>query len=161
MIHATISFDQNDKTSALSHIEVALKHLRIVLQNLYEKMNNAHVARSIWVRHVSGIHSWGLIESNENPVEYGGLSGSQILTFLVLDGFLGIDRYHSDHEMKMHISKNMRDLCATFNKYSFRKKLSDAPEDLAIRGVMDRMVKQLRVSVQLDICIWYGDANPD
>lgn len=118
------------------------------MQNLYEKMNDPHVSRTIWVRHVSGIHSWGLtLETDDPPVEYGGLSGSQILLFLAVDAFLGIDRYHSDDELKMHISRNMRDVAATIRRYSFRKLLSEkSKDDIAIGKALDGMVKQLRVS---------------
>jgi hypothetical protein len=148
MIQAIIAFERGDKKSCLAHIETAFINLRKVMQNLYEKMNDPHVARAIWVRHVSGIHGWGLtLETDDPPVEYGGLSGSQILLFLAVDAFLGIDRYHSDGELKMHISRNTRDVAATIRRYSFRKLLSEKSEDdIAIGKALERMVKQLRVS---------------
>ncbi len=134
--------------SCLAHVETAFINLRKVMQNLYDKMNDPHVARTIWVRHVSGIHSWGLtLETDDPPVEYGGLSGSQILLFLAVDAFLGIDRYHTDEELRMHISQNMRDVAATIRKTSFRKLLSESiEEDVALEKALGRMVKQLRVS---------------
>lgn len=150
MVRAIISFEQGDKSSSLTFVQIALAHLRNVLQNLYERMNDPYVVRSVWVRHVSGIHSWGAaLESDEKSIEYGGLSGSQILLFLTVDAFLGIGRYHSEDEMKMHISKNMRDLCTVIGKHSFRKQLSKQPEDLAISEVLDGMIKQLRVCMLL------------
>ncbi|KAJ6184692.1 hypothetical protein N7519_005993 [Penicillium mononematosum] len=146
MIQAIIAFERRDKKLCLAHIETALINLRKVMQNLYVKMNDPHVSRAIWVRHISGIHSWGLtLETDDPPVEYGGLSGSQILLFLAVDAFLGIDRYHSDEELKMHISRNMRDFSATIRRYSFRKLLSEKSEDdIAIGKALEGMVKQLR-----------------
>ncbi|KAI0123701.1 hypothetical protein BJ170DRAFT_598904 [Xylariales sp. AK1849] len=145
IIQAIISFEQGDKASSLAYIETALNYLRKLLQNLYEKMNDPHVARSVWVRHVSGIHSWGAtVKSDKSSIEYGGLSGSQILTFLAVDAFLGLAPYQSDGEMKMHISKNMREVCATIRKHSFRGKLSERPEDAAISEALDRITKQMR-----------------
>jgi hypothetical protein len=111
-------------------------------------MNDPHVARSIWVRHVAGVHSWGLTHETDNPpVEYGGLSGSQILLFLAVDAFLGIDRYHQEDQQKRHISRNLRHVATTIGKYSFRNQLSEKSEvDIAIEQTFQRMVKQLRVS---------------
>ena len=151
MIQSIISFERGDKKSCLAYIETALVSLRKVMQNLYEKMNDPHVERAIWVRHVSGIHSWGLtLETDEPPVEYGGLSGSQILLFLAVDAFLGINRYHSDGELKMQISRNMRDVAATIRRYSFRNQLSEKSEDdVAIGKMLNRMVKQLRVCKEI------------
>lgn len=148
MIQAVIAFERRDKRSCLAHVETAFINLRKVMQFVYERMNNPHIARAIWVRHVSGIHSWGLtLEADDPPVEYGGLSGSQSLLFLAVDAFLGIERYHSDSELKMHISGNMRDVAATFRRYSFRKLLTEKSEDdIAIENALRRMVNQLRVS---------------
>lgn len=149
MTQAIVSFERGDKKSCLAHINIAFIHLRKLMQHLYDKMNDPNVARAIWVRHVSGIHSWGLtLETDNPPVEYGGLSGSQILVFLAVDAFLGIDRYHTDEELKMHISRNMRDAAATIRRSSFRKLLSEKFEDdIAIEKALERMVKQLRVSL--------------
>ena len=120
------------------------------MQYLYEHMNEPHVARSVWVRHVSGIHSWGAADASyDNEIEYGGLSGSQILLFLAVDAFLGLYHYHAEDEMKMHISGNMRNVCAVITAHSFRKKLSEKnPHDIALGKVFDQMVKQLRVSLK-------------
>ncbi|KAH6645348.1 hypothetical protein BKA67DRAFT_595736 [Truncatella angustata] len=146
IIQAIISFERGDKKSCLAHIETVSINLRKVLLNLYEKMNDPHVARAIWVRHISGVHSWGLThETDGSPVEYGGLSGSQILLFLAVDAFLGIDRYHSDDQQKRHISLNLRNVAATIRRYSFRKLLSEKSEDdIALENAFQRMVKQLR-----------------
>lgn len=123
-------------------------HLRKLLRNLYEKMNDPHVARAIWVRHVAGVHSWGLTHEKDNhSVEYGGLSGSQILLFLAIDAFLGIDRYHSEDQQKRHISRNLRGVATTISKHSFRHQLSEKSEqDIAMRKTFQNMVNQLRVS---------------
>jgi hypothetical protein len=111
-------------------------------------MNDPHVARAIWVRHVAGVHSWGLTHETDNPpIEYGGLSGSQILLFLAVDAFAGIDRYHSEDQQKRHISRNLRHVAATIGRHSFRKLLSERSEDdIAIGKAFQRMAKQLRVS---------------
>lgn len=151
LLQAIIAFERGDKKSCLAHVEIAYIHLRKVMQMLYEKMHEPNLSRAIWVRHVSGILSWGLTHDVDGSlVAFGGLSGSQILLFLVVDAFLGIDRYHTDAELKMHIPKNMRDVAATMGRYSFRKHLSEKSEDdIAIGKTLTRMVKQLRVSEQI------------
>ncbi|KAL2867572.1 uncharacterized protein BJX67DRAFT_371908 [Aspergillus lucknowensis] len=146
IIQAILTFERGDKKACLGHVETASMNLRKVMQNLYTKMNDPYVSRAIWVRHVSGIHSWGLtIETDDPPVEYGGLSGSQILLFLAVDAFLGVDRYHSDGELKMHISRNMRDVAAAIRRHSFRRLLSEKSEDdVRIAKALEGMVRQLR-----------------
>ncbi|KAJ6781024.1 hypothetical protein PWT90_04926 [Aphanocladium album] len=147
IIQAMISYELGDKRSALSYTEAVFEHVRKLMLHLYNNMNDPNVSRAIWVRHVSGIHSWGLTSDSEHgPVEYGGLSGSQTLIFLAIDAFLGIDSYHSDEKVKMHISKNMRNVSAAMEKYCFRPQLAKngSAEDLAISEVMGRIVKQMR-----------------
>lgn len=149
IIRAMMSYEQGDKTSTLAYTEAVFEHLRKLILHLFENMNDPNVSRAIWVRHVSGIHSWGLTSDSEHgPVEYGGLSGSQTLIFLAVDAFLGMPSYHSNEEIRMHISKNMRNVFAAMKKYCFRPDLakSGAAEDLAISEVMERIVKQMRVS---------------
>ncbi|KAJ3493701.1 hypothetical protein NLG97_g4565 [Lecanicillium saksenae] len=147
IIRAMISYEQGDKRSALSYTEAIFEHVRKLVLYLYNNMNDPNISRAIWVRHVSGIHSWGLTSDSEHgPVEYGGLSGSQTLIFLAIDAFLGIVSYHSEEEIRMHISKNMREVFAAMKKYCFRSELSKggSAEDQAIMKVMDRIVKQMR-----------------
>ncbi|ATY62009.1 hypothetical protein A9K55_007092 [Cordyceps militaris] len=147
IIRAMMSYEQGDKKAALAYTEAVFQQARKVILHLYDNMNESNVSRALWVRHVSGIHSWGLTaETEHGPVEYGGLSGSQTLIFLSMDAFIGIPSYHSDEEIRMHISKNMRSVFALMKKHCFRPQLnkSDAAEDLAIVQVMDRIVKQMR-----------------
>ncbi|KAI1745730.1 hypothetical protein F4680DRAFT_443200 [Xylaria scruposa] len=146
MIQAIVASERGDKKSCLAHSETAFVNLRKVMRFVYERMNDPYIARSIWVRHVSGIHSWGLtLETDDPPVEYGGLSGSQALLFMAVDAFLGINQYHSDSELKMHVSGNMRDVAAAFRRHSFRNLLSEKSEDdIAIRNVLKQMANQLR-----------------
>ncbi|OAQ99174.1 hypothetical protein LLEC1_01748 [Akanthomyces lecanii] len=147
IIQAMMSYGQGDKKAALAFTEAVFEHLRKLILYLFDNMNDPNVSRAIWVRHVSGIHSWGLTADSEHgPVEYGGLSGSQTLIFLSVDAFLGIPSYHSDDEIKMHISKNMRNVFAAMQRHCFRPHLakSGSAEDLAIIEVMDRIVKQMR-----------------
>lgn len=148
IIQAMMSYGQGDKKAALAYTEAVFEHLRKLILYLYDNMNDPNVSRAIWVRHVSGIHSWGLTSDSENgPIEYGGLSGSQTLIFLSVDAFLGIASYHSDDETKMHISKNMRNVYVAMQRHCFRPSLAKggSVEDLAIGEVMDRIVKQMRV----------------
>ncbi len=152
IIQAMMSYGQGDKKAALAYTEAVFEHLRKLILYLYDNMNDPNVSRAIWVRHVSGIHSWGLTSDSEHgPIEYGGLSGSQTLIFLSVDAFLGIASYHSDEEIKMHISKNMRNVFAAMQRHCFRPSLakSGSVEDLAMVEVMDRIVKQMRVSHHL------------
>lgn len=116
--------------------------------NLYDKMTDPQVARKIWARNIVGIHGWGLtLETHDPPTVHGGLSGSQILLFLAVDAFLGIERYHTDSQLKMQISQNLREVAASFRRHSFRRLLSEkSPDDIAIGKALDQMVKQLRVS---------------
>ncbi|KAG6358548.1 hypothetical protein INS49_012065 [Diaporthe citri] len=146
MIQAMVSFERGDKRSCLAHVETASTKLRKVLLYLYEKMNEPYVSRAIWVRHVSGVHSWGMThESDRCPVEYGGLSGSQILLFLAVDAFLGIERYHTNAQHKMHILKNFRNVAETIRRHSFRHQLTGkSDEDVAIENAFQRIIKQLR-----------------
>lgn len=148
MIQAMVSFERGDKRSCLAYVETASTKLRKVLLYLYERMNEPYVSRAIWVRHVSGVHSWGMThESDRCPVEYGGLSGSQILLFLAVDAFLGIERYHTSAQHKMHISKNFRNVAETIRRCSFRHQLTGkSDEDVAIENAFQRIIKQLRVS---------------
>ncbi|KAI0537875.1 hypothetical protein GGR58DRAFT_513508 [Xylaria digitata] len=146
MIQAIIAFEERDKKSCLAHVETAFVNLRKVMQFVFERMNDPYIARAVWVRHVSGIHSWGLtLETDDPPIEYGGLSGSQALLFISVDAFLGINRYHSDDELKRDISREMRDVATAFRRYSFRRLLSEkSEEDIPIENALKRMVNQLR-----------------
>jgi hypothetical protein len=148
MIKAIVAFEKGDKKACLTHIETISISLRKVMLNLFEKMTDAHVSRAVWVRHISGIHGWGLtLETDNPPIVYGGLSGSQILLFLAVDAFLGINCYHSDAQQKMQISRNIRDVAEAIRKYSFRKNLSErSADDVAIEKALQAMIKQLRVS---------------
>lgn len=148
IIRAMISYEQGNKIASLAYTEAVFEHVRQLILHLFDNMNEPNVSRAIWVRHVSGIHSWGLTSDTEHgPVEFGGLSGSQTLIFLAVDAFLGIDQYHSEEEIRMHISKNMRNVFAAMKRHCFRPQLAKggSAEDLAIIEVMDRIVKQMRV----------------
>lgn len=151
MIRAIISFEQGDKLLALTNIEEAHKSLRKLLRNVYQKMKEPYIARSVWVRYIAGIHGWGMTNKSDKVLtEYGGLSGSQILVFSAVDAFLGLIPYHSEELLEMHVSKNMRDLCDVLGNHSFRNSLSGTEgqeEDTAIRKALDCMVKELRVSL--------------
>ncbi|TQV90868.1 Indoleamine 2,3-dioxygenase [Cordyceps javanica] len=147
IIQAMMSYQRGDKKAALAYTEAVFEHVRKLILHLYNNMNEPNVSRAIWVRHVSGIHSWGLTSDSEHgPVEYGGLSGSQTLIFLAMDAFIGVPSYHSEDEIKMHICKNMRNVFAAMKRHCFRPKLEKggSAEDLAIIEVMDRIVKQMR-----------------
>ncbi|KAI0867765.1 hypothetical protein GGS24DRAFT_507467 [Hypoxylon argillaceum] len=145
MIKAIGSFEKGDKIATLEYSKVASHHLRKVFKNIYEHMNDLHVAHSVWAKHISGIHGWAMkLESDKNQVEYGGLSGSQILVFQAVDAFLGLSSYHPDHEIAWHISRNMRFLSTALRVHSFRKRLSKSHDDASIGTVLDQMIKQLR-----------------
>lgn len=155
MIQAIASFERGDKASCLAHVETASVKLRKLLLYLYEKMNEPYVSRAIWVRHVSGVHSWGMThEADQCPVEYGGLSGSQIPLFGAVDAFLGIQRYHTNAQHKMQISKNCRNFTEALRRYSFRHQLTgNSDKDVAIENALQQIIKQLRVSPHPHTCV--------
>lgn len=148
-----MSFEQGDKASCLAHTETILTRLRPLLCAVARKMNDPHIARAVWARHIGGVHGWAAAAEDESgggssySQSVGGLSGSRILLFGVLDAFLGIAPYQPDGgEKEMHMSRNMRRVCMAVEAHSFRGRLGDGAGNEAIGEALDRGVKQLRVS---------------
>lgn len=143
-----ISYEKNDKASCLTHAEAMEANLHGLFRELAHRMNDPTISRSVWSRHIGGVTSWATVEDSEGgEVEYGGLSASQILLFSVMNAFLGMAPYPSNEETQMHITRNMRQVSTTVGHHSLRGKLSkEQPEDEAISQVLERVVKQMRVS---------------
>lgn len=150
MVRAIISFNDNDKTSTLHHLEAITCRLRHLLRVFYENLTESRISRSVWLSYVQGFQGWGVGRFIDGQyVKYDGLSGNHVLFFQALDAFLGLEPYLTDENMKRYIPVRQRELCLAMKKHCFREKLEGAPEDTRIAEEFQKVVNHMRVCYSL------------
>lgn len=124
MVHAIISFEQNDKVLCGSRLENITYRLRHLLQVFYKNLTESRVSHSVWSSYVQGFQGWGIsTEVDSKLVRYDELSGNHVLFSQALDAFLGMDSYLTNENIVRYIPVNQRRLCLVLKKFSFRNKL--------------------------------------
>ncbi|KAI1906164.1 hypothetical protein LOZ61_006806 [Ophidiomyces ophidiicola] len=124
IVHAIISFEENNKASCLNYLENVVSGVRDLLLIFYQNLTESRISRSVWLSYVQGFQGWGIGKLvNGEFVKYDGVSGNHILFFQALDAFLGMNRYLTDENMDRYIPINQRKFCLALKKHSFRAKL--------------------------------------
>lgn len=153
MILAVVAFARENMAACATHMETISTQLRMVLQSYYSRMHDQQIPLSVWLPHVQGFFAWGvgrIDEASGDFIRFDGLSGNQVLLFQTLDAFLGIDPYLPLTDQERNIPARQRALCKSFERHSFRRQLSKAPQsgDVdRIRIAFDNIIKRLRVSL--------------
>lgn len=148
VVRAIIAFARGDRASCLAHVRAVTAQLRPALSSYYDRVHDAKIARSVWLSRVQGFFAWGA--GYENPTsgdleKFDGLSGNQVLLFMVLDAFLGLEPYLPPELLDRNVPKLQRDFCAAVRRHSFRNMLGKEGVDGRIRNELSEIVKRLRV----------------
>lgn len=145
MVHAIISFEDNDKALCENHLKNVTFRLRHLLQIFYGNLHESRVSHSVWLSYVQGFQGWGVGRMVDGEfIKYDGLSGNHVLLFQAIDAFLGMERYLTDENMIRYIPVNQRELCIALKKHSIRSKL-DEHSDRKIKDEIQKIVNHLKV----------------
>ena len=145
MVGAVMSFERNDQTPCVEHLENITFRLRHLLKVFYENLKESRVSHSVWLSYVQGFQGWGVGRMIDGEfIKYDGLSGNHVLFFQALDAFLGMDRYLTDENMLRYIPVNQREFCIALKKHSFHNN-TGKDSDARIQDELNKIVNQLRV----------------
>ncbi len=153
--HAILSFARSDLPATLHHTRRVAATLRPLLSSYYDRVHDARIARRAWLSHVQGFYAWGVGEGEEEKTENGewvkfdGLSGNQVLLFMVLDAFLGLEPYLDEENRRRNVPLRQRVFCDAVARHAFRGKLGVEGVEGQARAEMGEIVKRLRVRVPL------------
>jgi hypothetical protein len=148
VVRAVLAWARGDLPACLAHMRGVTGQLRPALASYYNRVHDAHIARSVWLSNVQGFYAWAA--GREDPktgqwVTFDGLSGNQVLLFQVLDAFIGIEPYLTREVLERNVPVLQRELCAAVARHSFRHKLGEEGIEGQIREEFADIVKKLRV----------------
>ena len=150
MVHAIVSFDQDDKSSALYHLAQVSLQLRHLLKTFYDNLHDGRVSRKYWLSYVQSFQGWGIGTIQEDTgelVTFDGLSGNAVLCFQAVDAFLGYETYLTETQSQRCMPRRQRGFCRLLAKYTPRARLDDSKleEDGGIADELVKIAKQMKV----------------
>jgi hypothetical protein len=150
IVLSTLSFAHGNGPACAVQIQAIGDQLRLFLHEYYDKLHENVISRTVWLQHIQGFQGWGLGEEKKGKwVKYDGLSGNQVLLFMALDAFLGLDAYLSKEAQERGVPLRQRMFCRILEKYSFRGRLAelrDPESEKKIEKEFQGIVKKLKVS---------------
>ena len=153
VVSSLLAFARRDLHTTLLHTRRVTAYLRPLLSSFYDRAHDASIAHDAWLSHVQGFYAWGAGEEHGGGVQeeegamFDGLSGSQVLLFQVLDGFLGFDPYLSEESRRRSVPKRQRMFCDAVARHAFRGQLGEGGVEGRLRAELGEVVKRLRVTI--------------
>lgn len=151
MVQAVVSFERGDKFACANAMTRISKQLGLVTGVYFRQLHDKLVKRIAWLSSVQGFFAWsaGHYDDNGELIRDDGLSGNQVLLFIAMDAFLGIETYLDEKHSKASVPIKQRKVAEAFRRHSFRHRLEELGDDdveARIHNTFGDIVKQLRVS---------------
>jgi hypothetical protein len=153
IVHAIVARARGDLPACLAHTRRVTAQLRPLLSAYYDRVHDSTIARAAWLSHVQGFYAWGLGDEQQQQqqqeegtvVKFDGLSGNQVLLFMVLDAFLGLEAYLDGENQRRNVPERQRRFVRAVERGAFRGRLGREGVEGEIKAEMGEVVKRLRV----------------
>ncbi|KAK3897548.1 hypothetical protein C8A05DRAFT_38900 [Staphylotrichum tortipilum] len=148
VVHALLAHARADLPGCLAHARRVTALLRPLLSSYYDRVHDAQIARDVWLSRVQGFYGWGAgyeVEGEAGWVKFDGLSGNQVLLFMVLDAFLGLEPYLDEENQRRNVPERQRRFCRAVERHSFRRRLGTEGVEGMVARELGEVVKRLRL----------------
>lgn len=147
VVQSIVCFESRQFQQCAQHITEITPHLLSAFKIYYQYVTDSKISLSVFTAYIQGSHGWAAGEIIDGTyVEYDGTSGANMVMFVMLDYFLGLEPFLKEHDFPKYFSYSQRSFLASIKQHSFTDE-SKNTTDSKISEQFEKISKQLRVSV--------------